>query len=367
MKLSIYLSFLFILSCSSTSWSSFFKGDDEVKRDKKLMETFDVEDDVLAKFESKEKPVPKKEVEKTYDSKETVAKKTEHKKNNAKPVTAKPKRKVKKVDPSTAKVVVKTKSKLNVYPNDYPDNLKKISARAKDYWSVFKPNFNPGEKVFLDINYMGVSTGKIVLSTLDPIYIGDKKANHFNAVVKTAAYYRYLYELDDTVDSYVSVEKNIPLKFSLIQRESDKDIDDLQLFDLNKLKTYAYFKKKTDKKTKKKKNVKYIPSHYVDPLSVIYFIRGLPMVKGKSYDIPIMNQGKIIFLNTTVVGTTVIDTKIGKKQAYVVKASSKYSGETLKSGDMTFWFSKDEKRVFLRFEAKIKIGSITGDIEKYQL
>lgn len=366
MKLSIYLSFLFLLSCSSGGWSSFFKGDDEVKRDKKLMETFDVEDDVLAKFESKEKPISKKEIQKPIESKETIEKKTPQKKENVKSVTVRPKKTVKVIDPPKTKEVVKTTPKLNVYPSDYPDDLKEVGAKAKDYWSVFKPNFNPGEKVYLDINYMGVSTGKIVLSTMDPIYIGDKKANHFNAVVKTAAYYRYLYELDDTVDSYVSVDKNIPLKFSLIQRESDKDIDDLQLFDLNELKTYAFFKKKTDKKTKKKKKVKYIPSHYVDPLSVIYFIRGLPMEKGKTYDIPIMNQGKIIFLNTTVVGTTEIDTKIGKKEAYVVKASSKYSGETLKSGDMTFWFSKDDKRVFLKFEAKIKIGSITGDIEKYQ-
>jgi hypothetical protein len=360
MKLSIYLSLFLLISCSSGGWSSFFKGDDEVKRDKKLMQTFDVEDDVLAKFESKEKPVPKKD---------KVEEKQIEKKEIPKPaapvakVVPKPKP-VKKPSPIKKEV---PKVSRSIYPKDYPEDLKEISRNAKSYWDVFKPNFNPGEKVFLDINYMGVSTGKIVLSTMDPIYIGDKKAFHFNAIVKTADYYRYLYELDDTVDSYLSVERNIPLKFSLIQRESDKDIDDLQLFDLSELKTYAFYKKKTDEKTKKKKKVKYIPSHYVDPLSVIYFIRGLPMVKGKSYDIPIMNQGKIIFLNATVVGTSTIETKIGKKDAYVVKASSKYSGDTLKSGDMTFWFSTDDKRIFLKFEAKIKIGSISGDIEKYQL
>jgi hypothetical protein len=355
-KIGLILSLVFIASCSSGGWSSFLKNDDEVKKDQKLMQTLDVEEDVLAKFETKEdiKEPSKKESIKTPA-------KTDIPKEASKKIVKKPKKTIKK------KVVEeKTTPVVESYPENYPDELIKLNNKVKQYWMDFKPIHREGEKVFLDINYMGVSTGKIVLSTMEPIFIGDKKAYHYNAIVKTADYYRYLYELDDTVDSYMSVEKNIPLKFSLIQRESDKDIDDLQLFDLEKLKTYSYFKKKTDKKTKKKKKIEFIPKHYVDPLSVIYFIRGLPMTKGKTYEIPIMNQGKIIFLNATVVGTDNIETKIGDKEAYVVKASSKYSGDTLKSGDMTFWFSKDTNRVFLKFEAKIKIGSITGDIEKYQ-
>ena len=372
MKYIIYITLsLFLFSCSNIKWSSFFDDDDSVERSDKLMKSFEVEEDVMSKFEAKKETVPKessKESTAQADSKDQVenkvTKEVSPKKKEKEVITKtpkKPKRKVIKPKP-----IVKLKPAQSKFPNDYPNKLKELSKEAKKNWKDFKPTFFAGERVFMDINYMGVSTGRIVISTLDPIFIGDKKAYHFNAKVKTASYYRYLYELDDTVDSYVSVDNNLPLKFSLIQRETDKDVDDLQLFDIDELKTYAFYKKVTPKKTKKKKKTEYIPTHYVDPLSIIYFLRGLPMVKGAEYSIPIMNQGKIIMINTRVMGTSRIDTKIGDKEAYIVKANTKYSGDTLKSGDMTFWFSADDKRVFLKFEAEIKIGSITGDIEKYE-
>lgn len=373
MKVLSYLTLiLFMCSCSNIKWSSFFDDDnDNSKRNEKLMKSFEVEDDVMSKFEVKkeEKPVEKtealvveevKKVDKVENKLKTNKTRATVKKLSAKKTTKTIKKPVKNI-------VKKSLPNKLKFPQDYPDKLKTIGSRAKANWKKYKPVFFEGEKVFMDINYMGVSTGRIIISTLDPIFIGDKKAYHFNAKVKTASYYRYLYELDDTVDSYFGVDNLLPLKFSLIQRETDKDVDDLQLFDHEELKTYSFYKKVTPKKTKKKKRTKYIPSHYVDPLSIIYFLRGLPMKKGSSYEIPIMNQGKIIMLNTRVMGTTQIDTKIGKKQAYMMKANTKYSGDTLKSGDMTFWFSADEKRIFLKFEAEIKIGSITGDIEKYQL
>lgn len=349
-----------LYSCSNIKWSSFFDDDDDdnTKRNEKLMKSFEVEDEVLNKFEVKTEKEPEPQV---------VEKKKELKKEQPKKVVAKKKSVKKKVVNKSKKTEVDKLPSKFIFPDDYPDNLKKLGKRAEKNWKKFKPILFEGEKFFLDINYMGVSTGRIVISTLDPILIGDKKAYHFNAKVKTSSYYSYLYELDDTVDSYVGVDAHLPLKFSLIQRETDKDVDNLQLFDIDTLKTYSFYKKVTPKKTKKKKKEEYIPSHYVDPLSIIYFLRGLPMIKGNTYEVPIMNQGKIILLNTRVLGTTEIKTKIGTKKAYIMKASTKYSGDTLKSGDMTFWFSADEKRIFLKFEAEIKIGSITGEIEKYEL
>ena len=96
----------------------------------------------------------------------------------------------------------------------------------------------------MDINYMGISTGKIVLTTEQETVIGERPVYHVNARVKTADYYRYLYELDDNIDSYILKDIYSPVKFSLIQRESGQDVDDLQLFDIEKLKTYSFYKAK---------------------------------------------------------------------------------------------------------------------------
>lgn len=355
---SILIFSIFILSSCSTKLSSYFKDDPETaKRNEELMESFKVDNEVLEKFkiEKKEVEPPKAIVSKKKTTPpKKIAKAKESPKKKVKVVKKKPK-KVKK------KKIVK-----KLYPKDFPEKFKLVDKTSKTFWTKFSPLIFPGEEIYMDINYMGVSTGKIAVSTEGKTKIGDQEVFHLKAQVKTAKYYRYLYELDDNLDSYVTTEDFIPVKYSLIQRESGQNIDDLQLFDHKELKTYTFYKRETKKKTKKSKGVKHIPKFFQDPLSVLFFLRGLPMIEGNDYEIPVINKGKLLLLKAHIAGTEKINTELGNKNAYKVIASTTYSGDTLKSGKMTFWFSTDERRIFLKFKAKIKIGAISGDIEKYR-
>ena len=69
-----------------------------------------------------------------------------------------------------------------------------------------------------------------------------------------------------------------------------------------------------------------------------------------------------MILRSVVEGRETIDTEKGEKKAIRVHATTKYTGETLKSGDLYFWFSDDDRRTMLKAQAKIKIGSVTADI-----
>lgn len=354
------LSIIVLLTSCSSRLTNFFKSDSEtVKRNDQLMKSFDVDDNVLEKFAQKEKvqPVSKPEAIVTKDKTTPPVKKKKVQKKTTK-------KKIKKIAKKKTKNK-KRKKKIFEYPDGYPEQFKPVDILTEKYWDEFKPIVFPGEKVVLEINYMGLTTGKIAITTKPMSKIGDIDVFHFNARVKTSRYYSYLYELDDNIDTYLSVDKFSPIKYSLIQRESGQNIDDLQLFDHAELKSYTFYKRETKKKTKKSKGIKFIPRRFQDPLSIIYFIRGLPMEKGRHFEIPIINKGKLIILKAKMAGTEKIKTKLGVKEAYIVKASTTYSGATLKSGNMTFWFTKDERRIFLKFKAKIKIGAISGDIVKY--
>jgi hypothetical protein len=354
---------ILLLSSCSTRLSDYFSSVEETgERNDALIKSFEVEENVLEKFKEN------KEVKQTNQKEKKKAIVSTHKST--------PPRKKTKI--KTKKRVVKKKQKVNKkkiskvvkpksfeYPVDFPEIYKTLDINTAKYWNDVKPTLFEGEEAYLDINYMGVSTGKIALITKPVTTIGDEEVYHFHARVKTSTFYSYLYELDDKVDTYVSTKDFSPVKFSLIQRESGQNIDDLQLFDKDKLQLYTFYKRETKKKTKKSKSVKSIPRRYQDPLSIVFFLRGLPMEKGRTFAIPIMNKGKVLILNATIDGVETIKTQIGKKEAYKVTASTKYSGDTIKSGDMEFWFSSDERRIFLKFKAKIKIGAISGEIEKY--
>lgn len=327
---------------------------DHGKRNEKLLESFDVNKEVLEEFkvENKEVIVAKKKIKpKAKVKKRKTIKPRPHKLNFKK----KKEKKVKKIESN--------------FSQDYPDKLKSINSLTKKYWHKFNPKVFPGEKTTMDINYMGVSTGSIEIEVKNNTIVSGEDTYFLNARLKTASYYSYLYELDDNVDSYVLTKDFLPVKYSLIQRESSQDIDDLQLFAIKKLKNFFFYKRftKKSKKVKKRKGEAYLPERFQDPLSIIFFLRGLPMIKGQKYEVPIVNKEKIIMFRAKIVGVEKIKTAIGKRSAIKMIVTTKYTGDTLKSGDMTFWFSNDDKRIFLKFKAKIKIGSITGEIEKYEL
>ena len=249
-------------------------------------------------------------------------------------------------------------------PKDYPDDLLKINAEAEKVWKSYKPNHFVGEKVFLDIHYLGMTVGKILATNRGKKLINGKEVWHFHSRFKSAPFYSKIYELDDTVDTYVTTDQFLSTRFSLIQRESKQDIDDLQLHDRDQMKTFWFYKQiKSDKSVKNKEKVGFIPYFSIDPFSVLFFFQGLPLKTGDVYNIPIINKGKILILKSEVEGREEIDTELGDDmKAIRVHATTRYTGETLKDGDLYFWFSDDKYHKLLKAQAKIKIGSVTGDI-----
>lgn len=310
-------------------------------KDEKILEKFEVQ------------PVDEKKIKADPQKTKVIVKKA--------PTKAEPKKvevKITKAEsPAKAAVIVKTP------PADYPQEFFAINDKAKKVWDLYKSNHTVDEKIFLDIHYLGMTVGKIMVLNKGKKMINGKEVWHLHARFKSAPFYSNIYELDDTVDTYVTTDNFLSSRYSLIQRESKQDVDDLQLHDRDQFKTFWFYRqKKSNGKIKNKKEEKPIPYYSTDPFSVLFFYQGLPLKNGDTYEIPIINKGKILILKSIVEGRETIETEKGSKKAIRVHATTNYTGETLKSGDLYFWFSDDNKKTLLKAQAKIKIGSVTADI-----
>ncbi len=313
----------------------------EVKAPEQLLEKFEVEKIAPATL-----------------PKEVKSKPNQNKKVSA--VDAQPKSKIAK-DKKLPKAQVVLSKKL---PADYPEELVAINKKAEAVWRNYVPNHFVDEKVYLDIHYLGMTVGKIMVTNRGKKLIHGKEVWHFHARFKSAPFYSSIYELDDTVDTYITTDQFLSLRYSLIQRESKQDVDDLQLNDREQMKTFWFYKqKKSDGTLRNKEKNAFIPHFSIDPFSVLFFYQGLPMKNGDVYEMPIINKSKILILKSEVEGREKINTEIKKNvNAIRVHATTKYTGETLKDGDLYFWFTDDEKRTLIKAQAKIKIGSVTADI-----
>jgi hypothetical protein len=303
-------------------------------------EVTDVKEEPKPKQEEKVKPVTKKASPVMVKKQATVAKKTE-------------------------KATAPAATVVKALPADYPQEMVALNEKGKKVWERYIPQHHIGEKIFLDIHYLGMTVGKIMVTNEGKKMIDNKEVWHFHARFKSAPFYSGIYELDDTVDTYVTTENFLTMKYTVVQRESKQDVDDIQLFDHDATKVYwLYRSKRSDGKKKNKKEEKYIPYFSIDPFSSLFLYQGLPMKNGDVYEIPVVNKGKVLVLRSKVEGRETIETETGVRKAIRLQATTQYTGDTLKSGDLTYWFSDDEKRTLLKAKAKISLGSVTADIVK---
>ncbi len=339
----LWLALLVLGSCSSWNQKDFEK---DLEKDSTSAPVITQEQaPIMEKFEVTEVEEPKK----------------------SPPPQTKKKITVKEKDLPPKKLVEKSPVvEVKKWPADYPAELLVTNEKAKKVWDVYRPNHFVDEKIYLDIHYLGMTVGKILITNKGKKKIDDKEVWHLHARFKSAPFYSNIYELDDTVDTFVSTDNFLSMKYTVIQRESKVSVDDIQLFDHEALKVYWLYhsKRRSDGKKKNKKEEKFIPYYSIDPFSSLFLYQGLPLKNGDVYEIPVVNKGKVLIMRSKVEGRETIETETGVRKAIRLQATTKYTGDQLKSGDITFWFSDDEKRSLLKARAKISLGAVTADIVK---
>lgn len=276
-----------------------------------------------------------------------------------------------KKEKTKATPVVTTKTPIaaaanNSTPANYLEEYKAYDAKSRLVWEKFKPNFLQGEQSIMAVTYLGVTAGYITILSKEVVTLNSKPAFHYYARFKSSDSYRYFYWLDDKLDTYVEKETFLPMKYSLIQREKKQNVDDLQLFDFKKMMTYSFYKRVKEGSNKDEKLESPIPSLAQDSFSALQFVRGLPLNKGDIYEFPVITRGKFWLLKVEVMGPETTSVNGNDVEAIKIRAETNFPGVLKKSGDILFWYGADADRKFLKFQAKIKIGSVYGELVEYK-
>jgi hypothetical protein len=323
--------------------------------EKDLVDTFKLDSDKLEKF-------------KTTEVKRKVTKSAAEKFKP--PIVTKPVKRKKKVESNKiSNKVSETTPKISnrpKLPKGYPERFFDYDQKYMHSWSKFRPVVNHGEEFKLNVQFLGITAGYITMKVMPNVEIGGREAYHFYAKLTSAKFYQFIYSLDDFIDSYVDVETFLPVKYTLVQRESAQKVDDLQIFDSEKRKTYVWYKRVKKDRNRDLEFSEFIPYYIQDSFSALHFGRGLLKGVGKVGEFPVVTRGKLWILKMEVLKIEEVKVNDTVYQAYKVKAETRFPGVLKKKGDIIFWFSADERRLFLKFEAKVKIGSISGEMIEYK-
>jgi hypothetical protein len=376
MKRLIPLLIILLLNTQCAWFSKKFGG----KRDSDLVETFDIQEEQFEQYKISPQIVdmPEEEEIEEIESKKEPTLSPKPKSAAPLPPLA-PKNRTKKEPKKSSKAALKqkptpspspeiegvvdqgAKEKITIYPEDYPTLYKEYDQVSKSVWKQYRPKIFVGERIVIRLSYLGVKAGTVSMVVRPHEQIANHTAYYLSARLKSAKFYSYIYKLDDSLHTFVDSESFLPIKYSLMQRESGQSVDDLQLFDRKGLKTHFWYKRIKNEKTKQEKKSAYIPQYALDSFSALYFIRGLPLKDGDLYQIPIITRTKVWIMKVKVEQREQIEVNGERHQAIRINAITHYPGVLKRRGNITFWFADNEHRGFLKFRAKIKIGSVRGE------
>lgn len=219
-----------------------------------------------------------------------------------------------------------------------------------------------GEKVVMDVRWLSTRAGEFILEVLPFKFINDRKVYHLKGAAKTLDLFKLIYKADDWVESFVDFEGWFPYKFVLHGDESKHMRDHLELFDHEKKRQYVHIidnRVKTNE-VQEKKGYEDLTPFSQDSISALYYARTFKMEPGTNIKFPMTTGGKQWDMEISVIEKEKVDTKLGYLNAIKTKIYTYFQGSLQQSGDTYVWFTDDDRKYPVRFEAKVKIGWITG-------
>jgi hypothetical protein len=224
-----------------------------------------------------------------------------------------------------------------------------------------------GEKFVFDVSYLGVVVGTCELEILPPKVISDRKAYHVKGKAWSNKMFSLVYRVNDWMETLFDYESIISHKYRLVLDESKQSRDLQEFNDPVKMKTFYWSRHdQAGKGFKETKVFADIPPLAQDGLSQVYYIRTLPLKDGDFYQFNTANEGKIFDTSVKVLGREKFQAPWGEVNAIKLLPEAKYHGRLKKAGDSFMWVTDDDRRVILKMEARVKVGTVTAELAQFK-
>ena len=243
---------------------------------------------------------------------------------------------------------------------------KKKATLPKPVLRTIKNPFKIGESIRWDLYYIGIRAASLTVNIEPFVEFNGRKAFHFKGVAQTTSLMKYIYRVYDVIDTYVDYEQFIPLKMTLTMDESKQNVSMVLNYDHDKGKAY-FWKKRIDAKkeiTELKREDEFTPLAQ-DIFSSLYFMRTHDIKVGDKVDYVVHDNGKNWNMTIEAVKTEKIWTRLGEVEALLLHPTVERAGEKFTKGTLYLWVTNDEKKVPIKFEAEVRIGSLKGYIKDY--
>lgn len=224
--------------------------------------------------------------------------------------------------------------------------------------------FFKGEYLHFKVSYGLLLAGYATIEVQENLNFKDREIFKFVTTAKSRKAFDWIFKVRDRTESFFDKVEMNSLRFEKHLREGSYEDDTVIDYDQKEKKAF-YTSERKDKKTRKATIV--IPEDVMDPLSALFYVRTLEFKPGDEILIPATDNKKVYDIKVIIHKIENIEVVAGKFKCYVVEPVMADGGVFKKDGKVKVWLTADRKKMPVKMETKVYIGSITAELDWFML
>jgi hypothetical protein len=218
--------------------------------------------------------------------------------------------------------------------------------------------FLPGETLTYGIKWGIIPVGEGVLSVHPLREVNGQDVYHFELKVTSYPFLDLFYKVRDKISSYVAADLTRSYYYHKSQREGRTKRDIIVEFDWDTNQAeYSNF-------GKSKPPVDILPGT-LDPLSALYYARLKDLDDIEEINVPVTDGKKCIIGKAVIVRRENITIESGVFDTYLMEPDIEEIGgvfEKARNAKIRVWLTADDRRIPVRVESQVSIGSFTAEL-----
>ncbi|HLS28081.1 MAG TPA: DUF3108 domain-containing protein [Opitutales bacterium] len=218
--------------------------------------------------------------------------------------------------------------------------------------------FKVGERLTYSLRWGVIRAGIGVLEVHPVTETDGEEVYHFSLSVRTTSLVDRFYKVRDRIDGFVRTDFS-GSKLYLVKKDAGKNLRDVEVI-YNSEEGFAQYSNFGEER----EPVEILPGT-LDPLSVLFAVRSIPLKNGENVELPISDGKRVSMGVARVRGTKRITVPDGNYRTILVEPDMRDVGGVFeKSGDspMEVYFSNDERQLPVRIASEVVVGKFTADL-----
>jgi Protein of unknown function (DUF3108) len=247
-----------------------------------------------------------------------------------------------------------------------PPDLKIPRKQKLPKHQAIKLPLSAGEKLTYSIKWGAVDAGQAVLTVKRREQYGPGGPQVWNVHCKTRsnAFVSIFYVVRDDIQTLIDVESGHSHKFKMQKNEGNIHATENIQFDYE-AREAKYARTQRDMVSDKiRSKVIRLPGRVHDPLSCLYYVRGMDLKVGEKRQLTINTSKKNWLMTINVLREEQQEISgLGKVTCLVVEPVAQFQGIFVRKGKMTVWLEKTTK-IPLMMKVNIPVGSVSVILTK---